>query len=158
MTAQLLTKSPTNILIIFGETVDLILSLQIKGLRRVRKKPWKEAAATDEELAISLYINRNAAQTHMIGRWPNYIYRKNFYDNIHIYTIQLGNCLNLNFMMSCPKNLKSLINGFNERGSDRFTSLPIYLPSGDFICREGRSPSRLPVEEERKKQVRITPS
>ena len=67
MTAQLLTKSSTNILIIFGETIDLILSLQIKGLRRVRKKPWKEAAATDAELAISLYKNRNAAQTHMIG-------------------------------------------------------------------------------------------
>ena len=43
------------------------------------------------------------------------------------------------------QDLKSLINGFKERGSDRFTSLPIYLLSGDFICREGRSPSnRLP--------------
>ena len=47
MTAQLPTKSPTNFLIIFGETVDLILSLHIEG-----QKPWKEAAATDEELAI----------------------------------------------------------------------------------------------------------
>ena len=52
MTAQWLTKYPTNFLIIFGETVDLILSLHIEGLRRAREKPWKEAAATDEELAI----------------------------------------------------------------------------------------------------------